>query len=140
MPATGYGFLLSEPKYKDVHKTRCLNNCLHAIGKPVIILVFIPSPFKRLRTNITLLRYNFLTDKLSSGDMVFGNLNAHYIKLYIFNYDLVEYLTAIPLKGDSSTGAGFCARNIFLAYLLKAPLFSLGTISCLINLVRSLMS
>lgn len=46
----------------------------------------------------------------------------------------------IPLKVDSSTGAGLGASRMRRAYLLRAPLFSLGTISCLMKRVRSLMS
>lgn len=46
----------------------------------------------------------------------------------------------IPLKADSSTGAGLGASRMRRAYLLRAPLFSLGTISCLMKRVRSLMS
>lgn len=47
---------------------------------------------------------------------------------------------ALPLKGDSSTGAGLRARNSFLAYLLSAPLFSVGTMSWRMKRARSRMS
>lgn len=38
-------------------------------------------------------------------------------------------VSTVPLNGDSRMGAGLRARNSFLAYLLKAPLFSVGTMS-----------
>lgn len=47
---------------------------------------------------------------------------------------------AIPLKEDSKMGAGFCARKSFLAYLLRAPLFSVGTMSWRMKRARSRMS
>lgn len=50
------------------------------------------------------------------------------------------FVASVPLNGDSRTGAGFRARNSFLAYLLSAPLFSVGTMSWRINRARSRMS
>lgn len=49
-------------------------------------------------------------------------------------------IISLPLKGDSSTGAGLRARNSFLAYLLSAPLFSVGTMSWRMKRARSRMS
>lgn len=46
----------------------------------------------------------------------------------------------LPLKEDSKMGAGFCARKSFLAYLLRAPLFSVGTMSWRMKRARSRMS
>lgn len=46
----------------------------------------------------------------------------------------------VPLKDDSKMGAGFWARKSFLAYLLRAPLFSVGTMSWRMKRARSRMS
>lgn len=46
----------------------------------------------------------------------------------------------VPLKEDSKMGAGFWARKSFLAYLLRAPLFSVGTMSWRMKRARSRMS
>lgn len=46
----------------------------------------------------------------------------------------------LPLKVDSSTGAGLGASRMRRAYLLRVPLRSPGTISCRMKRVRSRMS
>lgn len=53
---------------------------------------------------------------------------------------LILQMYDAPLKADSSTGAGLEASRMRRAYLLRAPFFSLGTISCLMKRVRSLIS
>lgn len=52
----------------------------------------------------------------------------------------VGVVASAPLNGDSRTGAGLRARNSFLAYLLSAPLFSVGTMSWRMKRARSRMS
>ena len=46
----------------------------------------------------------------------------------------------VPLKADCSSGAGLGASRMRRAYLLSAPLFSLGTMSWRMKRVRSRMS
>lgn len=57
-----------------------------------------------------------------------------------FLYNKLGSEASVPLNGDSSTGAGLRARNSFLAYLLRAPLFSVGTMSWRMKRARSRMS
>lgn len=75
--------------------------------------------------------------------MVFNLKLSTYSGFNVFhNKDngLILQMYEVPLKADSRTGAGLGASRMRRAYLLRAPLFSLGTISCLMKRVRSLMS
>ena len=89
------------------------------------------------------------TDYQSSDlDNKLLNKNSNGLEVLESSFEMLGFMDTfkrkngywVPLKADSSRGAGLGASKIRRAYLASGPLFSLGTMSWRMKRVRSLMS